>query len=71
MRLTKTTKIFFPSNVNSTIIGRTNNNNALDFTDGGLIMNNTSPIFNQSQGCTIYGGNGFFIVVIIFVERIS
>ena len=55
-----TTKIFFPSSINTTIIGRTNNNNALDFTDGGLIMNNTSSILNKTTGCTIYGGNGFF-----------
>jgi hypothetical protein len=57
---TKTTKIFYPSTLNTTFIGRTSNNDILDFSDGGLIMNNTSPILGKNSGSTIYGGNGFF-----------
>jgi hypothetical protein len=57
---TKTTKIFFPGTLNTTFIGRTSNSLALDFTDGGLIMNNTSSILNKTTGCTLYGGNGLF-----------
>jgi hypothetical protein len=57
---TKTTKIFFPGTLNTTFIGRTSNSLALDFTDGGLIMNNTSSILNKATGCTLYGGNGLF-----------
>jgi hypothetical protein len=55
---TKTTKIFYT--LNNIFIGRDSNNNVLDFSDGGIIMNNTSPIYGKSSGSTIYGGNGFF-----------
>lgn len=55
---TKTTKIFYT--LNNIFIGRDSNNNVLDFSDGGIIMNNTSPIYGKASGSTIYGGNGFF-----------
>jgi len=57
---TNTTKIFYVAGLNTTFIGRTSNSNALDFSDGGLIMNNTSSILGKNFASTIYGGNGFF-----------
>jgi len=57
---TNTTKIFYVAGLNTTFIGRTSNTNPIDFSDGGLIMNNTSSLLGKNFGCTIYGGNGFF-----------
>jgi hypothetical protein len=57
---TKTTKIHYPGTLNTTFIGRSSINEVLDFSDGGLIMNNTSEILGKNFGCNIYAGNGFF-----------
>jgi hypothetical protein len=58
---TKLTKVFYSSTTNNTFLGDPflGISGGIDYTSGGLILNNTSPIY-QKASPGLYTGNGFF-----------